>query len=427
VEKAVRCIVRSSNVLPLLSVAALVAVSAARAQPALSFDEALRIAAGRSQQIVAEQAAATAAREMAVSAAEAPDPMLTAGVTNVPVTGDEAFSLTRDFMTMRSIGLSRELTHGDKRHARSERFVREAEAAEAASNLALADLQRGAALAWLERSYQERARAVLLEQREQAALQIDAADVAFRSGLGSEADVLAARLSVAKIDDRIAENARDIEVATVDLARWIGADATRPLGQAPPTDMVSLHGGDLESALAHHPEIELMTKQEEVALAEADLARAAKRSDWTVEVEYSQRGPDYSNMMSVNFSKPLQWRERNRQDRDVAAKLALASRARAEREEAVREHVADATALLARWNANHERLSRYSATLVPLASERTLAATAAYRGGGSTLGEVLEARVAEIDTRLDQLMLASETAALWAELTFLVPAGVAHE
>jgi outer membrane protein TolC len=330
-------------------------------------------------------------------------------------------------MTMRSIGVARELTHGDKRRARSERFTLEAEAADAAGNVALADLQRGAAMAWFDRFYRERVRATLREQRGQAALQIDAADVAFRGGLGSQADVLAARLSVAKIDDRIAESARDIEVATAALARWIGPDASRPLGEAPPIDSVVLHGGDLEAALAHHPEIALMSKQEEVARAEAAVARTEKRSDWTVEVEYSQRGPDYSNMMSVNFSKPLQWRERNRQDRDVVAKLALADRARAEREEAVREHVADATALLAKWNGNRERLARYAATLVPLANERTLAATAAYRGGRGTLGAVLDARVAEVDTRLEQLLLESETAAFWAELTFLVPAGVAHE
>lgn len=421
-------VARGSYVLASFCVAALAAAGSAQAQSvALSFDEALRIAADRSQQLVAERAAATAARELSVSAGQAPDPVLTAGIDNLPVTGDEAFSLTRDFMTMRSIGVARELTHGDKRRARSERFTREAEAAEAAGTLALADLQRGTALAWLERSYQDRARGVLLEQREQAALQIDAADVAFRSGLGSQVDVLAARLSVAKIDDRIVTNARDVEVATVELARWVGADASRPLGEAPPIDNVAVHGGDLEAALAHHPEIALMTKQEEVARAEAAVARAEKRSDWTVELEYSQRGPDYSNMMSVNFSKPLQWRERNRQDRDVAAKLALADRARAEREEAVREHVADAAALLAKWNGNHERLARYAATLVPLANARTLAATAAYRGGRGTLGAVLDARVAEVDTRLEQLILESETAAFWAELTFLVPAGVAHE
>jgi outer membrane protein TolC len=415
--------------LPLVAAAALLApVLHVRAQAdALTLDDALRLAAERSRQLDAEGAAASAARDMAIAARQPADLKLTTGVTNLPVDGPDAFSLTRDFMTMRSLGLSRELTRSDKRDALAERFEREAEAADAAGTLTLTELQRGAATAWLERHYRERAHTVLLEQREQAALQIAAADVALRSGLGSQSDAFAARLAAAKIDDRLAESQRDIDVAVTALARWIGGDASRPLASPPPMNALSVHGGNLEAALAHHPEIALMTKEEEVALADVAIARTDKRSDWTVEVMYSRRGPDFSNMMSFNFSKPLQLHERNRQDRDVAARLALAQRARAQREEATRAHLAEATALLVAWNANRARLDRYSTTLIPLASERTRAATAAYRGNNGALMAVLDARVSEIDMRLDQLMLERETAALWAELTYLVPAGTEHE
>ncbi|MEO8467256.1 MAG: TolC family protein [Gammaproteobacteria bacterium] len=394
---------------------------------ALTFDAALRLAADRSQQLVAEDAAANAAREMAVAAHQAPDPTLTTGVNNLPINGADAFSLGRDFMTMRSIGVGRELTRDDKREARAARFVSEADEAQAARTVALTELQRGAASAWLDRYYRERARDILLRQRDEAALQIEAADVAFRSGHGPQSDVFAARLALAKIEDRIAVNARDIEVATTRLARWVGDSARHPLGPPPATGNVALRAGDLETTLAHHPEVALMTKQEAVARADVEVARTNKRSDWTVEVMYSQRGPGFSNMMSVNFSKPLQWRQRNRQDREIAAKLSLVERARAEREEATREHVADASASLASWRVDRERLGRYASTLIPLAGERTAAAAAAYRGGKGTLGAVLEARVAEVDIHLDELMLEMETATLWAELTFLVPSGAAHE
>ncbi|HJR71778.1 MAG TPA: TolC family protein [Gammaproteobacteria bacterium] len=415
--------------LPLVAAVALLApVPRVCAQAdALTLDEALRLAAERSRQLDAEGAAASAARDLAIAARQPPDLELTTGVTNLPVDGPDAFSLTRDFMTMRSIGLSRELTRSDKRDARAERFQREAEAADAAGALTLTELQRGAALAWLERHYLERAHSVLLEQREQAALQIAAADVAFRSGLGAQADAFAARIAAGKIDDRLAESQRDVELAVTALARWIGDDATRPLASPPPMNAVSVHGGNLEEALARHPEIALMSKQEEVALADVAIARTDQRSDWTVGVMYSRRGPGFSNMMSFNFSKPLQLYERKREDRELAAKLALADRARAQREEATREHAAETASLLAAWNANRARLERYSTTLIPLASERTDAVTAVYRGNNGTLTAVLDARVAEIDMRLEQLMLEMETASLWAELTYLIPGGTQHE
>lgn len=397
--------------------------SIAQEVDALAFDEALRLAEERSRQLQAEEAAALAARERAVAAAEAPDPVLTAGINNLPVNGPNRYSLNDDFMTMRSVGLSRELTRDDKRDARAARFAREAEVAEAGRALALSDLQRGAASAWLERYFRERIREVVAQQRDQVGLQVEAADLAYRSGVGTQSDVFAARAAVAALDDRLAAAVRDEQVATTMLARWIGSAAEWPLASLPDIETVPLHTAGLEEQLAGHPEIAVMLKQEAVARADIEIARAATRSDWTIEVMYSQRGPDYSDMMSLNVSKPIQWRESRRQGRDVAARVATAERARAQREEETRAHFAEAMALLQSWQANRERLQRYTATLLPLTAERTAAAVTAYRSRAGSLDAVLEARVGEIEVQVAHLELELETATLWAELNYLVPGG----
>jgi outer membrane protein TolC len=396
--------------------------SLAQNDSALSLDEAVSIAAERSLKLRAEGAAAMAARELAAVAAEAPDPVLTAGINNLPVNGPDEFSLGRDFMTMRSIALSRELTRHDKRDARATRFEREAEAAEASRTVALAELQRATATTWVERYYSDRMHEVMISQRQEAALQVEAADLSYRSGQGPQSDVFAARAAVAAIDDRLAEIVRDREVATIRLARWIGAAADRPLGAPPMMTAVSLSIADLDVQLEHHPQIALMFKQEQMARADAEIARTETRSDWTIEVMYSQRGSDFSDMMSVNVSRPLQWREGRRQGRHLAARLATADKMRAEREEETRAHIADARALLQAWQANRQRLERYSATLIPLAAERTTAATTAYGGGTGTLDDVLDARLGEIDVRLSHLELQLETATAWVEISYLVPA-----
>jgi len=44
-----------------------------------------------------------------------------------------------------------------------------------------------------------------------------------------------------------------------------------------------------------------------------------------------------------------------------------------------------------------------------------------YRGGKGDLGPVLEARKAEIETRIAQLQATTEMARAWAQLTFLLP------
>jgi len=416
--------IRRARRLAIVSVA--FATCSASGQPVLSLDQALRLAQDRSRQLTAQDYSAQAAREMAVAAAQLPDPTLTAGINNLPINGPDRFSLTRDFMTMRSIGLTQQFTRADKRNARAARYEREAEASLAGRTAALADLQRDTALAWLDRYYQERVREVLVAQRDEARLQIEAADAVYRGGRGPQADVFLARSAVAQIEDRIAQVEQQIEVATTRLARWVGAQASLPLGPPPETGAIDYDVALLQYHVDHHPQIELLLRQEQVARAEVDIAQANRRSDWSAELMYSQRGPEYSNMISINVSIPWQIDRANRQDRELAARLAQIDQLQAQREEATREHLADTLTWLRQWRSNRDRLVRYQDSLIPLTAERTRAALAAYRGNSASLGTVLEARRMEIDTRLERVRLEMENAGIWAKLEFLLPAGSVH-
>ncbi|MCC4118164.1 TolC family protein [Aromatoleum toluclasticum] len=388
----------------------------------LTLQAALQAAQARSYALAAQDAAALAAREMAVAAGRLPDPMLSLSVDNLPVDGPMRFSLTEDFMTMRSVGLTQTFVREGKRRARAARFEREADTAEAARVMQLAELRRDTALAWFERYYRQQIVALLTRQREEAALQIEAADAAWRAGRGAQAEVFMARSAVARIEDRIREATAHEANATTQLARWVGELATAPLGEAPPIGRTPAAAHHLAERIAHHPDIALMASKEAVVRAEADVARQDKRADWSASLMYSRRGDAFSNMVSFAVSVPLQWDQKNRQDRELAARLAQAEQARAEREEMTRAHLAETERWLTIWRSNLERLGDYDDSLIPLAGERTRAALAAYRGGQGALAAVLEARRTEIDTRLERLRIEMETAALWAELEYLIPA-----
>jgi outer membrane protein TolC len=420
-SRAIRRRAAQRGALLLGAVHVLLAAGAALAQDPLTLPDALRNAQQRSGQLAAQQHAADAARAMAGAARELPDPQLRAGITNLPIEGEERWSLTRDFMTMRSIGLMQEFTRGAKRAARAARFEREADAAEAGRLLALADVQREAGMAWFDRHYGERMREVLIALREETRLQVQAADAAYRAARGAQADVFAARAAVAQIEDRIDANERSLAAAQARLARWVGAAAQRPLAPAPDITRLAVDAAEVEAQLAAHPQIRLIAQQEAVARAEADIAQSEKKADWAVELMYSQRGPAFSNMVSINVSVPLQWDQKNRQEREVAARLSMAERMRAEREDMERERAAEVRGWIVVWQGNVERLRRYDTTLLPLATERTRAALAAYRGGG-TLAAALEARRMEIDTRMEHLRLQMETAAVWTQLATAIPA-----
>lgn len=378
-------------------------------------------AIGHSRQLAGKDFAVSASRDQAHAAGRLPDPVLKLGIDNLPAEGPDRFSLTRDSMTMQRFGVMQELTRPGKRRLRAERFEREADKALAEKQAATAAIQREAAIAWLDRFYAEAIAGLVGEQLSQARLAIEAADSAYRAGRGSQAELLAARSAAGEIEDRASEAGRAVRNASVMLERWVGPVAGGPLVGRPDIHAIPFEPDTLESHLASHPEIAALAGEEQIATAEANLARAERKSDWSVEVGYQRRGSAYMDMISVGVSIPLQWDRKNRQDRELSARLATVEQARAERDEALRGHVAETRQLINAWQDNRDRLARYERELVPLARAANDAMLAAYRGGKASLLDVLAARRNEIDTRLKALQLEADTARLWAQLNFLFP------
>ncbi len=391
------------------------------AVPSLALGHAQQLALARSRLVASQDFAIDASRDMAVAAGQRPDPVLKFGIDNLPVSGNDRFSVTNDFMTMRRVGVMQELTRVDKRRARSDKYERLADKAAAEKTVAIANLQRDTALAWLDRYYAEQTLIILTEQTAQARREIAIADAAYRGGKGSQADVFAAHSALAIIDDHSSEARRKLANAKTMLARWSGQALDVPLANAPVMESIRLDAATLDTELDHHPEIAALRIQEAVARAEARVAEAEKKSDWTVEVAYQQRGSAYSNMVSIGVSVPIQWDQKNRQERDIAAKLAQAEQVKAERDDMLRSHVAETRVLINEWQNGRERINRYRNELRPLADQRTQATLAAYRGGKAALADVLAARRAEIDLLLQIVQLQADTAQRWARLNYLVP------
>jgi outer membrane protein TolC len=391
----------------------------------LTLAEAQRIATNRSQQLVAQDALGAALREQALAAGQLPDPVLKAGIDNLPANGPDSFSLTRDFMTMRRIGISQELPRAAKRQLRTERFERDAQRVVAQRQLSQAKVERDTALAWLDRYYALAMRALLQQQLLENRLQVQAADSGFRTGRGSQADVFSARSAVIQLEDRLSQIDRQARGASLQLARWVGAQvAERSPAGTPPWQSTSLQEGAFSEHLKQHPDLLVISAEIDAAETDARLAQANQQSDWSVEASYAQRGPAYSDMLSIGVSIPLQWDQKNRQDRELSAKLALVNEAKARYEDLFRHQEAEARGWLNDWQNGKERVARYQNEMLPTAQQRTEATLTTYRTGKGDLTSILAARRDEIEVRLKTLALALETARSWAHLNFLIPSTV---
>jgi outer membrane protein TolC len=385
----------------------------------LSLTEAQRLAAGDSPQLTAQQAAVTAAQQSAIGAGELPDPKLVLGIDNLPVDTSDRFSVTRDFMTMRRIGVMQDFTRSDKLKLRGERA--DAEVRKEAAMLALSEvnLRRDVALAWIDVYFAERQLTLLKELRGENEFAVTAAQAALAGGKGQAGDPFTAKLGVEQITDRMIDAQRAIAKARANLARWVGNAAERPLSDSPAFDEFA-HPHVLSlTNLDNHPHLAMYGPMEDIADRDVRLADTAKHPDWSLEASYGQRGPNFSNMVSVAIRIDLPIFQSTRQDPAVASKVAMAAQVRAEAEAARREHEAEVKGWVADWNAGKQRLERFEASQIPLAHERSEAALASYRGGKGDLAAALDARRMEIDVRMNQLQTQLELARTWAQLNFL--------
>lgn len=403
----------------MLWAALLVAGAAHAQQPPFTLDAALQSATDHSASMQAAQASVRASSEAAVKAGQLPDPMLKAGIDNLPVNGGQRFTVGQDFMTMRRIGIEQEWVSGDKRRLRSA-LANEQVGRERAGYLAqLASVRQQTATAWLNAVYAKQALALQQALLDHMNHELDATKASYRGAKASAADVVQARAMLAQTQDQWLKARQVYQTALIALSRWTAVSASDVTGTppAPESFVSSLPPDELRVS-----QPALITAADDIAVAEADtaVANSERRPNWTWEVAYQQRGGAYSNMVSVGVTIPLPLNRRNRQNRDVAEKAELATKARLMYEDTLRQVQADIRTQSETLASGRERIANLSTSLLPAADQRVQLADAAYRAGTGSLADTFAARRAQLDAQLQMLDLRRDVSQTWAQLEYQV-------
>lgn len=392
-----------------------------------TLEAALQSALTRSASMQAAQASVRSSSEAAVKAGQLPDPTLKAGVDNLPINGDQRFTVGQDFMTMRRIGIEQEWVSSEKRQLRTALGNRMVDRERAAYLTQVANVRQQTATAWLNAAYAKRA--VVLQQALVMHMthELGATKASYRGAKASAADVAQAQAMLAQAEDQRLKAQQTLQSTLIALSRWTAAPVADVLGDPPAADSVvpSLPPDQLDRV-----QPALISAEADIAAADADtsVARSERTPNWSWEVAYQQRGGQYSNMVSVGVSIPLPIHRGSRQDRDVAEKAELGTRARLVFEDTQRQVQADIRDLATRIENGRERLVNLNGTLLPAADQRVLLATAAYRAGTGALTDIFAAKRAQLDAQLQQLDVQRDVSLSWAQLEYqVVPPSMAAD
>ena len=396
-----------------LLAAASVLAGSAHAEP-LTFHAALDLADDTAPSIAAKTQGLQSARSAAIPAGQLPDPKLSLGLQNFPISGPPAGKFNADNMTMVTVGVMQEVPNGGKRRARVDRARAVVDAAAQEVEIESLDVRSAAAAAWLDLYYAQRKRALLDALEKDARVLKDTLPARIAAGRAMASDVTAPDEQLVDLADRRAELDAMMSKARSELKRWVGERAGEGLAGDPPA--IAVDPAAMRVGLETHPRLHHFLHMEAMADADVAEATAAKHPDTSWQAMYQHRDGRYGDMVSLGVTIDLPLFAAHRQDPLIASKLADANRVRIEQEAEARSLSTELDEALADHASAEARLKRARDTSAPLADRRVDLAQSAYQGGTGSLTDLIEARRARTETALRIIDLEAESEKLAARL-----------
>ena len=367
------------------------------------------------------EAQAAAARVRVASAGAWADPMLMAGIQNLPLSGDAAMPGPEP-MTMKMLGVIQTIPYPGKTSLRARIARSEADAADARVSAARIELRREVVEAYYDVVAARTLLGLVERQQEVASGIIPATQARYVSGSAPQADVLKARNEAAALVEE--RNALLQEERTA-LAR-LNAALDQPSVTSFATDSLGVPASalpELDSlqalGLAENPRLVEQRALIAAQAARADLAQRDRLPDFDVSIQYGQRNrlPD---MITALVSVPVPIQRGRKQDVEArATQLDLAAAEADLRAEAnvVRSEVARLHATIERHAAN---LALFDRVMLPQARATFASASSVFQSGRGELLGVLDAMRALFATETMRVRTLADYLKSLAELEAVV-------
>lgn len=340
----------------------------------------------------------------AIADSQLPDPMLTAGIMNLPT---DSFDFDQEPMTQIQIGLQQSFPKGKSlkySRQKKEHLVLATKQLEETLRL---QITKNVRLAWFELLFWQK---VLEKTNEQKKVFVDLLDVTeslLANNKAQQHDVIRAQLELSELDVRITEVEKNIDVAKANLIRWIGQEYRGQLFSSLYPTLPKLAGfKDLQQQLHEHPI--LTAGNAYISSAKSNLKWACEqyKPGFTTGLAYGFRqGRNTDNsrradFVSINVKMDLPIFVVNRQDRRVLASKESLVETQEKQDIDRKELERTLEEEFSKWKQYSSTLDMYTNKLGPQAKQYSQATMLAYRNGNSDFATVARSYVRELDTMI---------------------------
>lgn len=396
-------------------------VMAQEAGNPLYIENAVRMAQENDPWLVGNRHMQDATKSMSVAAGSLPDPQVSLSVANLPT---DSFSLNQDGMTQLRLGVSQMFPQGDTLSIKKRQLEIEAGAFPYQRQDRSAKVEVTVGHLWLDAYRAQKSIALIEENRSLFEQLTEIATSSYSSAMGStrQHDIIRAQLELTRLNDRVTMLSQAQDAYTEKLMEWlIGEDmATKsytiaddlpdilPVRPDLANDDVIVQEEDLYIALSDHPMVLALMRKIDATDAGVDLARQKYKPAWGLNASYGRRSNDpFGNSrpdsvtVGVSLSVPLF--TANRQDREYSAAVSRREAIKTEKWQILRQLKAGFETARAQLANLNERNELYENQLLPQMAEQAEASLTAYTNDDGDFAEVVRARIAELNAKIDAL------------------------
>jgi len=368
----------------------------------------------------------------AIAAGTLPDPMLDLGFANLPT---DTFDFDQEAMTQFKVGVVQTFPRGDSRALGERRLSLLGEQFPFQRDERRARLAVTVANVWLD-AWGARESVRLIEADRKLFEQlVDVAHSSYASAVGGtrQQDLVRSQLELTRLEDRLSVLHERLETSRSKLGQWLrpgpqvssdsnagwlpGAYAAPALARQLP-DIRLQHASlfrdgtaspaQIAALLGEHPALKSLDSRIDASRVDIDLARQKYRPEWKVNASYGYRedgptGQQRPDFFSVGLAFDLPLFTSRRQDQQLQSAIADSEAMRTEKMLALRSMVASFETQYARLQRLTQRQQLYRERLLPEMHEQAEASLSAYTRDDGDFAEVVRARIAELNARIEAL------------------------
>jgi outer membrane protein, heavy metal efflux system len=350
------------------------------------------------------------------------DPMLMAGIENLPLgrmneptTGTASSSV--EPMTMKVVGVSQTVPYPGKLGLRRRAAEREVDAARAGADASRLAVARDVRTSFFELAYIDRALAIVERNRAVLGDVIQVTEAHYSSGTGGQQDVLKARVEAARLGETASTLLEERRATSAELNATLNRDDTTSIPAAVVPDRIAQAAIALDPnrvrfaaqtlgaravdwpfpplaelqdlAVRQNPTLRESVANIAAQAARVELARKGTRPDFDVSLRYGQRN-QLPDMIAAEISIPLPIHKRARQDQEVEEARAQLSAMESDRRAKVNSVRAQVAKLVSELERGRTQLAIYTKAILPQGGAAATAALASYQSGKTDLLTVLD-------------------------------------